>query len=110
MAAASHRYQHVPLTGESDGVDNVGGAAGSHLQRWASAVHGIIDRSVLIAFIRRCEYLAPYECPERIELAFIDLGGPAIQHGNDNRHGGPSRSCQAESRASYSSIATDGAV
>ena len=74
VPAAPHRDQQVPLAGEVDRVDHVGGAGRSDLERRAPVVHGVVDRIGVIAVVGRCEHVAPEAGAQLLELVVFDLG------------------------------------
>ena len=91
VPAAPHRDQQVPLTGEVDDVDHVGGAGRSNLERRAPAVHRVVDRVGVKTVVSRCEHIAAHLGTELVELVVLDLGLCAIKRGNNNCHrSGPS--------------------
>ena len=86
MPATPHRDQQVPLAGEVDRVDHVGGAGRSDLECRAPVVHGVVDRVGVVAVVGRCEHVAPEAGTELLELVVFDLGLATIQRGNRKRH------------------------
>ena len=86
VAAPPHRDQQVPLTGEVDGGDHVGGAGRSDLERGVAGVHRVVDRIGVKVLIRRPEHIAPDPGAELLELGVLDLRLAASKRGNHHRH------------------------
>ena len=90
VSAAPHRNEQVPLPGEVHGVNNVGSAGGSHLERWAPAVHLVVDRIAVEAIVGGREHIAAELRAQFVELVVFDLGLAAVKRRNHCCHCSPS--------------------
>ena len=105
VPAASHRDQQVPLAGEVDRVDDVGGTGGSHLQRRAPVVHRVVDRIGVKTVVGRREHVTPKAGTQLLELVVFDLGLATVQRGNQDCHRDVPRSLTATCRRGPSATA-----